>query len=130
MDMNLGKLREMVRDWETWRAAVHGVTKKLDTTWRLNNNSRSLTSTSYDQEQPRVFQVSKPIFTTPSEVDPIGVLAQRRKLRHREANNLPKVTKEVGEPVWSPGDLMLEFIPSRCYPRPFRELILEDKPAQ
>ena len=27
MDMNLGKLREMVRDRETWRAAVHRVTK-------------------------------------------------------------------------------------------------------
>ena len=27
MDMNLGKLREMVRDTEAWRAAVHGVTK-------------------------------------------------------------------------------------------------------
>ena len=27
MDMNLGKLREMVRYWETWRAAVHGVGK-------------------------------------------------------------------------------------------------------
>ena len=27
MDMNLGKLLEMVRDWEAWRAAVHGVTK-------------------------------------------------------------------------------------------------------
>ena len=27
MDMNLGKLREMVRDWEAWRAAVHGVAK-------------------------------------------------------------------------------------------------------
>ena len=27
MDMNLGKLREMVRDREVWCAAVHGVTK-------------------------------------------------------------------------------------------------------
>ena len=27
MDMNLGKLWEMVRDRETWRAVVHGVTK-------------------------------------------------------------------------------------------------------
>ena len=28
MDMNLGKLREMVRDREAWHAAVHGVTKR------------------------------------------------------------------------------------------------------
>ena len=27
MDMNLGKLREMVRDREAWRAAVHGISK-------------------------------------------------------------------------------------------------------
>ena len=27
LDMNLGKLQEMVRDREPWRAAVHGVTK-------------------------------------------------------------------------------------------------------
>ena len=27
MDMNLGKLREMVRDREAWHAAVHGVTE-------------------------------------------------------------------------------------------------------
>ena len=30
IDMNLGKLWEMVRDMEGWRAAVHGV---LDTPW-------------------------------------------------------------------------------------------------
>ena len=27
MDMNLGKLQEMVKDREAWRAAVHRVTK-------------------------------------------------------------------------------------------------------
>ena len=28
MDMNLGKLREVVRDREAWGAAVHGVSKR------------------------------------------------------------------------------------------------------
>ena len=28
MDMNLGKLWEMIRDREAWHAAVHGVTKR------------------------------------------------------------------------------------------------------
>ena len=32
LDLNLGKLREMVRDRETWPAAVHGVTES-DATW-------------------------------------------------------------------------------------------------
>ena len=27
MDMNLGKLQEIVRDREAWRAAVHGITE-------------------------------------------------------------------------------------------------------
>ena len=34
MDMNLSKLQEMVKDRETWRAAVHEVTK---TQTRLRN---------------------------------------------------------------------------------------------
>ena len=28
MDINLGKLQEMVRDREAWHAAVHGVAKR------------------------------------------------------------------------------------------------------
>ena len=37
MDMSLSKLREMVKDREAWRAAVHGVTKS-DVNDQLNNN--------------------------------------------------------------------------------------------
>ena len=37
MDMNVNKLQEMVKDRESWHAAVHGITE-LDTTKRLNNN--------------------------------------------------------------------------------------------
>jgi len=29
MDFSVSKLQEMVKDWEAWRAAIHGVTKSL-----------------------------------------------------------------------------------------------------
>ena len=38
MNVNLGKLREIVRDSEAWRAAVHGVTES-DMTGQLNNTN-------------------------------------------------------------------------------------------
>ena len=41
MNMNLGKVQEMVRDREAWRAALHGVAES-DMTGRLNNNKTTM----------------------------------------------------------------------------------------
>ena len=39
-DMNLGKLREMVRDREAWRTAVHGLAKS-QTDWATGQQEQS-----------------------------------------------------------------------------------------
>ena len=43
MDMNLGKLQEMVRDREAWHAAVHGITKS----WTQRGSYSTTTIRSY-----------------------------------------------------------------------------------
>ena len=44
VDMNLGKLQEMVRDREVWGATVHGVAKSRTRLKRLSNSSSILKS--------------------------------------------------------------------------------------
>ena len=39
VDMNSGKLWEMVRGKEAWVAAVHGVTNESVMTWQLDNDT-------------------------------------------------------------------------------------------
>ena len=47
MDMNLGKLWEMVRDSEAGRAAVHGVPKEVDRIKGLNNSNKCFLRTPF-----------------------------------------------------------------------------------
>ena len=38
MDLSSSKLQETVKDRGAWHTAVHGVAKRSDTTYQLNNN--------------------------------------------------------------------------------------------
>ena len=40
MDVSLGELRQLVRDREAWRAAIHGVAKSRTRLKRLSSSSR------------------------------------------------------------------------------------------
>ena len=43
MDMNLSKLREILKDREAWHVAVHEVAKSWTWTQRLNNSTQGQT---------------------------------------------------------------------------------------
>ena len=47
MDMNLGKLWEMVRDREAWHVAVHGVTKSWTQFFYMTNIFQSTDYSSF-----------------------------------------------------------------------------------
>ena len=49
MNMNLGRLREMVKDREAWHAAVHGGHKQSAVTERLNHRAQSSLEENGDQ---------------------------------------------------------------------------------
>ena len=58
IDMSLSKLREVVKDREAWRAAVHGVTKSRTrlSNWTPTNSSELKRGTVINQTHPLLLQ--------------------------------------------------------------------------
>ena len=50
MDMNLGKLRKMVRDWEAWHAAVRG-SKRVGHDWVTEQHSQTVERWNMEQQK-------------------------------------------------------------------------------
>ena len=82
MDMNLSKLRELVRDREAWHFAVHGVTKS-----RIALND-------YPAICCRVWEATKPIELVPnnavrlvSSVSARGIMPWNQKSSQRHLQN-------------------------------------------
>ena len=57
MDMNLGKLWEMVSDREAWHVAVLGGYKESDMTGQLNNNNNNLDNQQYPIKKKQTYFV-------------------------------------------------------------------------